>query len=45
MRFAVVEGKRREAQAGLLAECPICGVAVIANAGALESGIGRIDKC
>jgi competence protein CoiA len=33
MRFAVVEGKRREAQPGCSAECPACGQAMIARCG------------
>jgi competence protein CoiA len=33
MKFAVVEGERREAQTGLSAECPICGAGMIAKCG------------
>lgn len=33
MKFAVVEGKRREAQIGCSAECPGCGHAMIAKCG------------
>jgi competence protein CoiA len=33
VRFAVVEGERREAQPGQLAKCPHCGGAVIAKCG------------
>jgi competence protein CoiA len=33
MKLAVVEGKRREAQPGLAAECPNCGLALIAKCG------------
>src|SRR5215469_13500771 len=33
MKFAVVEGERREAQPGVPAECPVCGAAMIAKCG------------
>lgn len=33
MKFAVVEGERREAEPGLSAECPSCGDAMIARCG------------
>ena len=33
MKFAVVGGERREARPGLLAECPVCGDAMIAKCG------------
>src|SRR5262245_33578258 len=33
MRFAVVEGERREAQPGLAAECQVCGHAMIPKCG------------
>ena len=33
MKFAVVEGERREARPGLSAECPVCGDAMTAKCG------------
>jgi competence protein CoiA len=33
MKFALVDGKRREAQPGLSAKCPVCGDAMIAKCG------------
>jgi hypothetical protein len=33
MKFALVEGERREAQPGLSAKCPVCGAAMIAKCG------------
>src|SRR5262249_54087915 len=36
MKFAVVEGERREAQRGLSAKCPVCGDAMIAKCGEIR---------
>lgn len=33
MKFALVEGERREAQPGLSGKCPVCGHAMIAKCG------------
>ena len=42
MKFALVEGERREARPGLSAECPVCGAAMVARCGRVRYGIGRI---
>lgn len=37
MKFARVEGKRREAQPGLSAQCPVCEAAMIAKCGDIRA--------
>ena len=36
VKFAVVEGERREAEPGLSAACPVCGTAMIAKCGDIK---------